>query len=387
MTVINKYNFQLYTASNDLKFLPDNKKVKFTSVRSADLKTAMKRDITDAKERVKFDNDLKAIRKIIKNNNLDLDQFIVINTQHVMAYNMEHRYSVLITRNGAKQFKLFTAPMRSLSTKASGDNYYSFIFNTDRDQKSIDDCSRLGLESTKPTAQKKAESFESNCERIKEDCALRYLSTLSVDERIDFLIESLKNEAAGTDLIKFLAFEEAKTIGHDKAIAHVSKVAADLKRSQTQKENAKKEAIAPEGSDVDNFKAVMPKIEIVEVEPIKEKLNSIGKDTHKSCQELQPVVAPIDVEAIKETKPISSYELFEPVVPQIAEHFNTNESIINHSLQRLHQKFKGSKRLIDYMKVNTVRFYECKTIDQYVSRLIDSYIHWSVAHKPIVNLR
>lgn len=277
MSKFTKINIKQYTVDSNIQLFLDSNKTKFKTFQSDSLREALKagRSLIGA-EKTKFENEFRSIKKRLKLDfNADkiseanFNRYIrFIGIDLLLAYNTENRFSVLITKNGTKTTRVYTAPMKAATTKINNADYFDFTFNTDRNQKSLDECSRLGILKTMSRQEKETQRYYDYCE-YKEMAELKAnLSKLTSDDRIEFFLNGLIAEFGSSDVIKCLSMREAKMTKHETVIVKLNAVIADVKRSYTQSKNAEAKILMNEGASIDQFKSVLPtlaEIEVIEV--------------------------------------------------------------------------------------------------------------------------
>lgn len=382
MQTITKINIKQYTVDSNIQLFLDSTKVKFKTFQSDSLRDALKygRSLSIGAEKTKFENDLRSIKKKLKldfNSNKTtestFDMYInFIGMDLLLAYNSEHRFSVLITKNGTKTTRLYTSPMKAASTKTNNADYFDFTFNTDRIQKDLDECSRLGILKTMSRQEKESQRYDEYCE-YKAMAEMKVsLSTLTSDQRIQFFIDGLNAEFGSSNIIKHLAMREANKTEHSKVIISLNAVIADVKRSETQKKNAEAKVLNNEGSTIEQFKSVMPTPPATE-----------------SVKEVTEEVAPIEVtEAVDEVSikdTVDNSQIVRPrlsrdIISVIAREFDRETSNIEAWILR--NNF--SRELIEKMNIN--KFINFTMFEIGVKQLHDNQtIDKSVSYDHVVN--
>ena len=272
---------KLYATTSNIQLFLDKIKIRnHKTFRSTTLREVLKVGKSfpkGSKAKADYDNEIRSIMKLLSkltfnNESAAFDNYInFVDKDLLLAYHTEHRYAVLVTKNGGKQRKCYTSLITNEKTKAKDLDYLNYEFKLDRDNLTLDECSRKSLLKTKTKEQKASENY-ARYQEYKDTQALDILvNEIPQTERIQWLVEQLQVEFGCNDtfsMIKHLLKGEVKTSSHDNVIKNLNSMCADFKRSQTQLINAEKKAIGLDESaiDVTAFKSVMPKPNVEEIQ-------------------------------------------------------------------------------------------------------------------------
>lgn len=240
---------------------------------------------TNSKLKLRFDGELAKFTHFVNFIEHDL----------ILAFNIENRFAVLITKNGTRYRKAYTSKVAAKTTKATNNDYNGFIFNLDKVQKPLEDCSKYGVISTLSCAEKinnkLAEYNDYKSLREANYTKSDYLSTMTSEDRKSLMI-ALAEFAYGKDnAVKGFALAQAEANKETKenVIIKLNKTVSDIKRSIAQTKVKESQILNFEGSNLNQFKSKLPSNQdnpVIECKPIELKLDTVASNTVEIPQTL-----------------------------------------------------------------------------------------------------